>query len=90
LEVSGINAHYLVDSNGKVFYRVATWYNVRDGGTSDPPAALLGGIPGGTVSGCNWTKLWMMESSATGRMKAGGSPGMWPGRMVLEMLLTDI
>lgn len=66
LTVSSRNARYLADAYGKPLYLVGfhTWYNVQDGGGSDPPTALNWNeyLTALLEHGCNATKLWSMES----------------------------
>lgn len=67
LRVSGQNARYFTDNSGKAIYVAGfhTWYNVQDGGNTDPPptfdwSAYLSALQS---AGCNCTKLWGNETA---------------------------
>ena len=67
LSVSGANGRYLVGETGNPVLLVGfhTWYDVQDGGGTDPPSAFgwdeyLAAL---LFHGCNFTKLWAMETA---------------------------
>ncbi len=68
LRLSSENNRYLTDNSGKAIYLVGfhTWYSAQDGGGTDPPPSLdwnayLTALT--TTYGCNFTKLWAMETA---------------------------
>lgn len=68
LMVSDINPRYLVRRDGTPVYLAGfhTWYNIQDGGSSDPPTAFnwqeyLDSL---VSYGCNFTKLWASMETA--------------------------
>lgn len=69
LQVSGTNARYLIDpvSGAPVMlFGFHTWYNVQDGGGTDPPAVFDWAeyLTALVSYGCNFTKLWASMETA--------------------------
>jgi len=66
LRVSTGNARYFINGSGNPVYLAGfhTWYDVQDGGGSDPPSAFDWDeyISALLSYGCNFTKLWAMET----------------------------
>lgn len=68
LRVSGTNSRYLVINNSTTPIFLTgfhTWYNVQNGGNSNPPSAFNWQeyIDALVSYGCNFTKLWALEST---------------------------
>lgn len=67
LRVSTENARYFTDKSGRPVYLAGfhTWYNVQDGGASDPPAAFDWNefVAAVQAKGCNFIRMWTLENS---------------------------
>jgi len=68
LGISALNSRYFQNSASSVIILVGfhTWYDVQDGGATDPPPsfdwdAYLTALK--TTYGCNFTKLWACETT---------------------------
>ena len=68
LRVSAENPRYFTDNSGRAILLAGfhTWYNVQDGGGTDPPGAFdWDEYASALVSyGCNFTKLWASMETA--------------------------